>query len=348
MSGRLKIYTSAQKDIIVRRREGETRLGERVQTLSGTDAMSLTERLQLNSAKYVLLGIPEDIGVRANFGRGGAYSAWNPSVSTIMNVQSNSFLRGDEILLLGHIDFGDLMEEVSSLDMHNEEQLLRARRLVEQIDEAVWPVVQAVIASGKELIVIGGGHNNAYPLMKGAFHASGFKLNCLNCDAHSDLRPMEGRHSGNAFTYAIENGYLDKYAVAGIHEIFSPDPVTERLNASSAFVKAITFEDIFVREKSTWKEAVHECIRFLGNAQAGLELDIDQVQNIPSSAKTSSGISTIQARQFVYEAALNMNLKYFHIAEAAPVLSHIKTDLKTGKLIAYLVTDYIKARNSKQ
>jgi hypothetical protein len=38
-------------------------------------------------------------------------------------------------------------------------------------------------------------------------------------------------------------------------------------------------------------------------------------------------------------------VKYFHLAEAAPVLSHIKTDLKTGKLMAYLITDYIKARN---
>jgi formiminoglutamase len=29
-----------------------------------------------NEAKYVIIGIPEDIGIRANFGRPGAASAW--------------------------------------------------------------------------------------------------------------------------------------------------------------------------------------------------------------------------------------------------------------------------------
>ena len=348
MTERLKIYTAEQREILVRKRAGETRLGEKVQTLKENKADTLTEQLLNSSARYVLLGIPEDIGVRANFGRAGAYSAWTPAVTTIMNVQSNSFLRGDELLLLGHIDCSDLMTAASELDMHDDAELQKARQLVSEIDNAVAPVAEEIIKAGKELIVIGGGHNNAYPLLKGASTAKGKSINCLNCDAHSDLRPAEGRHSGNAFTYAIAGGYLNKYAVAGLHEMFSPDQVTEKIGSKSGSLKAITFEDIFIREKMEWKEAIRECITFIGAETAGLELDIDQVQNIPSSAKTSSGISTIQARQYVHEAAVNLNLCYFHIAEAAPVLSHIKTDLKTGKLIAYLVTDYIKARNSKQ
>jgi formiminoglutamase len=53
------------------------------------------------------------------------------------------------------------------------------------------------------------------------------------------------------------------------------------------------------------------------------------------------------ARQFSYWCGLNLNAVYFHIAEAAPVLSHIKADNKTGKLIAYLVSDFIKGVNSQ-
>jgi formiminoglutamase len=70
---------------------------------------------------------------------------------------------------------------------------------------------------------------------------------------------------------------------------------------------------------------------------------MDTIQNIPSSAKTSSGISANNARQYVTWCAKNTNAAYLHIAEAAPVLSHIKTDNKTGKLIAYLVTDFMKS-----
>ena len=62
-----------------------------------------------------------------------------------------------------------------------------------------------------------------------------------------------------------------------------------------------------------------------------------------TSAKTSSGISPIQARQYVYKCATELNAIYLHIAEGAPVLSHIKADNKTGKLIAYLMTDFMKA-----
>ena len=59
-----------------------------------------------------------------------------------------------------------------------------------------------------------------------------------------------------------------------------------------------------------------------------MELDLDAIQNIPSSAKTSSGISTIEARKYIHEVASACKVAYFHIAEAAPLLSHIKTDLK--------------------
>ena len=99
----------------------------------------------------------------------------------------------------------------------------------------------------------------------------------------------------------------------------------------------------------TFDEAIKKSISFVNDdAYIGLEIDLDAIQNIPSSAKTSSGISTIQARQYVHWEATHSDVKFFHLAEAAPILSHIKTDLKTGKLIAYLVSDYIKARNQIQ
>jgi formiminoglutamase len=347
-----KIY--AEKDIagITRKRSGEIRLGEKVKTLSVKNNTNLKDQLSDSPGRYVLIGLPEDIGVRANFGRGGTYSAWHPALSTILNVQSNNFLVGDELLVLGYVDFSREMESFKDHDFSDPSQIKEAREVVARMDDFISPIIKEIVEAGKEPIIIGGGHNNAYPNLKGAaegLKASGkineAKINCINCDAHCDLRPLEGRHSGNGFSYAIADGFLDKYAMLGLHEMFNTGPVLEAIQKDPK-MHASFFEDIFIRENVNFKQAVRDAVTFTSGNYCGLELDIDAIQNIPASAKTSSGISTIQARQFVTEVAGNATLAYFHLAEAAPVLSHIKTDLKTGKLLAYLVTDYIKARNS--
>ncbi len=348
----LKIYDDKYIASLTKKRVGETRLGEKVKTLSTLSNTQFVNELAASKAKYVLLGLPEDIGVRANYGRGGAYSAWQPSLNTLLNVQSNHLLVGDELLVLGHIDFSEVMIEFKDADFSDSSIVNKARTCVSEIDDVVYNIVLQIIKAGKEPIIIGGGHNNAYPNLKAAAEGlfslgiiSSSKINCINCDAHSDLRPLEGRHSGNAFSYAVNDGYLDHYAMIGLHEIFNTGPVHDLIMKEAKF-KALFFDDIFVKELFSFKDAIHQAINFTSENFTALELDIDTIQNIPSSAKTSSGISTIQARQFVYEVASKSNLAYFHLAEAAPVLSHIKTDLKTGKLLAYLITDYIKARNS--
>ena len=349
---KLKIYDENYIASLTKKRVGETRLGEKVKTLQVNSSSNFSNELSNSKSKYVLLGLPEDIGVRANFGRGGAYSAWQPSLNTLLNVQSNHLLIGDELLILGHIDFSDIMLEFKDADFTDISIVNKARSCVTEIDDVVYNVVLQIIKAGKEPIIIGGGHNNAFPNLKatadGLFALKKIdskKINCINCDAHSDLRPLEGRHSGNAFSYAYKEGFLDHYAMIGLHEIFNTGPVHELIQSEPKF-KALFFDDIFVKEMFSFKDAIHQAINFTSNNFTALELDVDTIQNIPSSAKTSSGISTIQARQFVYEVASKANLAYFHLAEAAPVLSHIKTDLKTGKLLAYLITDYIKARNS--
>ena len=349
---KLVTYDQLYIDQIVRKRTYEVKLGERVHTLPWGINENFAEELVKSSCKYVLLGLPEDIGVRANLGRGGAYSAWQPVLNTLLNSQSNLFLTGDEILVLGHVDFTDAMIIAKELDFHKPEDLVRARDLVSEIDETVAPIISAISSAGKEAIIVGGGHNNAYPNIKGA--AEGLfkskkigspKINVINCDAHSDFRPLEGRHSGNGFSYAFAANILDKYGMIGLHESFNPQAVLEELLQQKKRIHFSTFEDIYIRENQSFEDAVKQTIAFVEDNYTGLEIDLDSIQNIPTSAKTSSGITTVEARKFVHLVASVCKVAYFHIAEAAPLLSHIKTDLKTGKLVTYLITDYIKARN---
>jgi len=345
----LKIYSRADIQKYIRKRSGETKLGDCVEYLDNTD---LSEGLLKASSRFVLLGLPEDIGVRANYGRGGAHTAWQPALGNILNMQSNAYLTGNELLILGHIDFEDLMEQANNINFMMDSGIVAARKLVSEIDDRVSETVKLIVRAGKIPILIGGGHNNAYGNLKGA--AQGLveaekikspRINCINCDAHSDFRPLEGRHSGNSFSYAFNEYFLQKYAAVGLHENYISQSVLSQLQNHPGRIDFISFEEIFLREKFSFQASVSRAIDFTKNTYCGIELDMDAVQNVPSSAKTPSGITANEARQFVSWTARNTLAAYLHIAEAAPVLSHIKTDNKTGKLIAYLVTDFIK--NSK-
>jgi formiminoglutamase len=338
----LNIYNKEYISSLTRKRSGETKLGECVQAISDIS------ELKDSSAKFVLIGIPEDIGVRANHGRGGAHTAWQPALNNILNMQSNDFLNGDELLVLGHVNVDDLMKRSENADINT------LRELVKELDERVTETVKSIVAAGKTPLIIGGGHNNSYGNIKGTALGlmeckliASAKINVINSDAHTDFRPMEGRHSGNGFSYAFNEGYLNKYAVVGLHENYNSQSVLDELKKHPKQIQFSFFEDIFVRDELSFKEAVRYATGFTKQDFCGIELDMDTIQNIPSSAKTSSGISANQARQFVSWCAKNTNAAYLHIAEAAPVLSHIKTDNKTGKLIAYLVTDFVKERMLK-
>jgi formiminoglutamase len=46
-------------------------------------------------------------------------------------------------------------------------------------------------------------------------------VNAINFDAHSDFRILEGRHSGNGFSYAYEEGFLKNILFFGLHENYT-------------------------------------------------------------------------------------------------------------------------------
>ena len=157
---------------------------------------------------------------------------------------------------------------------------------------------------------------------------------------------MEGRHSGNAFRYAEEDGYLQKYCVIGLHENYIQQNVWVDI-VNNPFIDCITFEDIFVHEKRTFMQAVAHATSFTEDAMTGLDIDLDGIQNTLSSAMTPVGIHPMHARQFISFAAAQSNPAYLHICEGATRLSDGRTDATSGKLISYLVSDFVKSDNEK-
>jgi formiminoglutamase len=346
---RFRFYSKEDILVLTKIRRFETKLGEHVKIVTNKD--DLEQSLDQSTAKYVLFGIPEDIGVKANAGVGGTDTAWMPFLDAFLNIQSNEFLSGDEILLLGHFDFSD-MENLIEANAHGYEEKIEAfRHAVLTIDNEVESLVKVITSKKKIPIAIGGGHNNAYPLIKGSakgLYNAGLlqlaQINCINLDAHTDYRPAEGRHSGNAFRYAEDDGYLQKYCVIGLHENYIPQNVWMDF-VNNPFFDLITYEDIFIHEKRNFIQAVAHATGFTEDTYTGIELDLDCIEHTLSSAMTPCGIRSLNARQYISFAATDSKVAYLHICEGASFLSDGRKSETTGKLISYLVSDFIKAKN---
>ena len=342
----LKIYSKPDVLSLTKLRRFETKLGERILTVS--DSGNIERSLATSSARYVLFGIPEDLGAKGNFGIGGTDTLWIPFLQSFLNIQSNDFFDGSEVLLIGHFDFGDIQYLIDTTARGEDEKIEAYRHAVNAIDEEVEHLAKLITEAKKIPIVIGGGHNNSYPLIKGAakgWHKTGItpiaQINCINLDAHADYRPVEGRHSGNAFRYAEEDGYLQKYCIVGLHENYLPQNVWIDI-VNNPFIDCITFEDIFVHEKRTFIQAVAHATAFTEDTLTGIDIDIDSIQNTLSSAMTPVGILPIHARQYVSFASADTKPAYLHICEGATRLSDGRTDATSGKLISYLVSDFVK------
>lgn len=321
-------------------RNGEVKFGEKMLTIpKDGDVMSF---LSTCAAKYVLLGIPEDIGVRANFGRPGTASAWETAIASIANIQHNRFCKGSQLLVLGQIDVASEMEAVKLLDFNNIKDRKKFSELVEIIDKDVAHIISIIIKSGKTPIVIGGGHNNAYGNIKGTALAKGKPINAVNFDAHSDFRILEGRHSGNGFHYAFEEGFLKKYFIFGLHENYTSKNVLDSIKKIKDRVQYNTYDQIAIRKEKNYEDEMQKAFEFVSQEIFGIEIDLDALPNIASSAMTLSGFSIEQVRQFVSFFAKSKNAAYLHVCEGAPNLGEEKNSHLIGKLIGYLVTDFIK------
>lgn len=329
----LKIYSEESIASFLSIRAGETKLGEKINFVKDL------EELRNHPAKYVLLGIPEDIGVRANYGNPGTSKAWEGTLGSLLNIQHNHLTNAKNLIVLGKIDCEVQMKQagaISEEDGHFAEEL---GELVTQIDHMVSEVIKTIVEAGKFPIIIGGGHNNSYGNLKGASEALKMKVNSINFDAHTDFRSLEHRHSGNGFSYAFEDGYLDKYFVFGLHRNYTSEGIFNAVNKNQERISFNLFEDISIAEKTSFPEALQQAERFCCDKNFGIELDLDTVEMMGSSAITPSGFTLTEARKFVSYFSKNPNAVYLHICEGAPSLGIFPNQV--GKSIAYLVSDAI-------
>ncbi|MBI2346122.1 MAG: formimidoylglutamase [Deltaproteobacteria bacterium] len=300
------------------RRADDPRLGERVQRLANLrDATKGT---------VVLIGVPDDRGVVAGYGRAGA--ADGP------RALREQFYR----LPLGPMsavgtrqiaDAGDLPAVGSTAATH----------------EQLCEVVAAVAKQGGIPCVIGGGHDATYGSIKG-FLQSGKGAGVINIDAHLDLRPLGPAGvigSGTAFRRLIEERLLrghhivefglQQHAVAPMHWAF----------AREHGVRLWTWDDLQAPGVETVFAGL---LRDLAGAhrRVAVSFDLDAV-----TAAEAPGVSAPNPAGFSAHDVLRL----FQLAGADPAVGHLEImelnprydiDGRTARLAALCLWYFCAAR----
>jgi formiminoglutamase len=299
-------------------RDGETKLWE-----------EFTFGLPNSNTEFVLLGINEDIGPQMNFGNSGSKFGFKSSIEKLGQQVSNQFLSGKEICVLGTIE--------QKIDFTPE---MIGRSIINDLDLLVEEVIQTHLKNGQRLIVIGGGHNNALPILRFFNKQQEKKISVLNIDPHADCRSTEYRHSGNSFSFASEERLLKNYHVLGLHEGYNNDFILNFLDSNKFSYQ--TFEYFLDNPIEFEQQFTNLCNSF--DSPAGLEIDLDSIRHFPCSALTPSGFSLEETRKFARSFSRKLKPLYLHLPESAPLT--INEENLVGKAIGYLIADFIKVIKS--
>ena len=311
-----------------RERPGGATVGSTInRLLAGDELEAGLRRLYHEGIRHVLLGVPEDVGIRSNLGRPGAEFAWNAFLTTFLNKQHNGFLDLSSLGLLGAVD----VTQVQTTTGRPEE----LRPTVAILDDIILQNLLPILAVELLPIVIGGGHNNALPIIRSFRKPVGV----INIDAHTDFRPLEGRHSGNPFSYAAHESRLSQYALIGADAQAIGAGVLETLD--TMHWHAISRQQLrrleqpgrtaLYRQMRAWMRTEHPI---------GLEIDLDVIAHAPSSASSPVGLDFDEVIRILHEAVPWHQVAYVHLAEASPPIAADGARI-VGNLLSELVCEIV-------
>jgi formiminoglutamase len=165
------------------RRPDDPRLGEVVELWRGGEP-------ELRQGRPVLIGFPQDEGVRRNGGRVGAAEAPREIRRWLYRLVPWDCETEADLAALRPLDLGTV----------------RIDGDLEETQAALGEVIGAVLRAGAVPVVLGGGHETAYGHYLG-YIAAGLPVGVINIDAHLDVRPLiDGKgHSGSPFRQMMEH-----------------------------------------------------------------------------------------------------------------------------------------------
>lgn len=164
-------------------RRDDPRLEDVIEMWSGDSAA-------LKPGRAVLIGFPQDHGVRRNHGRRGAAAAPAEIRKHLYRLTPWDAESDVDLAALPPLDLGNV----------------HIAGTLEESQVALAEIVAAVLKAGAVPIVLGGGHETAFGHFLG-YTMAGQRVGIINIDAHLDVRPCHGDHghSGSHFRQALEH-----------------------------------------------------------------------------------------------------------------------------------------------
>ncbi|MEM7628158.1 MAG: arginase family protein [Planctomycetota bacterium] len=271
---------------------------------------SLIRTDTLDGARVAMLGLPDDLGVRMNGGRGGAwegpaafrqalarYGAAAPALATVGTWPAVA-------------DAGDV--EAAGDDLEETHRRVRAAS-------------RSIAERGIIPIGIGGGHDLTLPLVLGVADALGRALDGVYFDAHLDVRDETG--SGMPFRRLLEAGAARSLSVHGLDAI-----ATDRthLDWYRAHGGRVAWDDAEAESAGSWPD---------GDCFVSFDLDVlDQAHAPGVSATNPAGWSPRRACDWCHNAGRHAGVRCFDIMELNP---HHDRGGMTARLAARLFLEFL-------
>jgi formimidoylglutamase len=280
-------------------------------------------RVVPEGCRLALLGLPDDTGVRLNFGRPGAQAGPAAFRAALAGFGTSFDLAQGRDLEALLFDAGDVEPAAGSDAAALLETHARIETAARQLHEL-----------GMVVIGVGGGHDLSLPTLTACSKHAGAALGGVNVDAHLDVRERVG--SGMPFRRLIEGGFLDprRFVELGLNRFANERADVEWLRSRGA--ELVLVQDVL----AGGLQAPHLSRAFTGGL-GFLSIDLDGLDGAVApgvSAKNPLGLRVEHAAELAEAAGARSEVRHFDVMELCPAQD---VDGRTARVAAYLFLCFV-------
>ncbi len=267
-------------------------------------------------ADYVIVGCPQDMGVKRNNGREGAKGGPISIRRALYKFPVPEPMRNKVILDIGDVRVADTLEGTHKL---------------------LYTVVYNLLENEKRLIVLGGGNDISYPDCRALSELSG-ELLVFNIDSHFDVRDDEQSTSGTPYRQLLEGEFIQPpkfYELANKQIVNSPE---YQYYLKKKGVNVASLEHLRGRGIDSYLKTV------LHHNEAdsifwGFDLDAVRADDAPGvSAPYPIGLTAEEICAIAEIAGSDKRSRILEITELNP---EYDVDNRTAKLAAMIIMYYL-------
>ena len=275
-----------------------------------------------------LVGFPDDIGIENNNGRPGAK-------------EGPQAFRQRFFKLGGTHSVKEMIEDTGDVQIERDDISGNHERAIERVKECHQQYSFSLI--------IGGGHDYAYPHLRGVRDSYGenYRLGCINIDAHLDLRSdHDAILSGSPFYMALDRKVLTgpQLVEFGIHYYCNSQALWEYAHTNQ--VNVVPFDRLRNgKAVDEFRESLEELCELCDGVVISLDLDAVQAASAPGvSAPAPEGFSPSDIMAMIEMGAREDKVESLGIYELNPAYDR---DEHTSRLASIAAYNFCRLRQNR-